>query len=423
MSTVTWNPSDCTSGMVFSDSDLAVSGAASGFLAVRATLSQSSGKWYWECAIGGTTGHGIQIGIASAAMTLALNGSTGQVGNDIYSWGWNTWGGSQILHNAAVIGSPSVQFTAGDTVMIAWDADAGKLWFGLNGTWIFGDGPESGTNPAATGVTGTLFPATTVYYTSADNLVTANFGATSFAYTPPTGFAGIGSVTNWGTGAASFASMKVAASLASLHWVGTSSFHPLRVSGAYITDTGGIVSFASMKVAARFGARASARLGSMSCSAAAAMPFSGGVAFDPMNVASRGNSMAATAFFDLQARVHMLCGQRFSVKTAFAPPEVAGRSAARARMSLKPVAVSGHMFCGSLFSGEITSGLMQTWGHVLAGAQFSGDVEFQSIEVDGDMQCPWNGEQAAAMGAMQIQGSFHTPVRFRGYVLRFEEVE
>lgn len=159
----------------------------------------------------------------------------------------------------------------------------------------------------------------------------------------------------------------------------------------------------------------------MSCSAASAMPFSGGVAFDSMVAASRGNSMAAAAFFDINLSAHMLCGQRFSVRTAFAPPEIDGRSSARAKASLKLIAVSGHMFCGSLFSGEISSGIMQAWGHILVGARFIGQVAAQPFEVDGDIQCPWDGEQAADMGSMQVQGVMHTPVRFKGYVVRFGE--
>jgi hypothetical protein len=79
-----------------------------------------------------------------------------------------------------------ISFAGGDKMMVAWDADAGKIWFGKNGTWLSGGDPGAGTNPLKTGITGTLYPFGGIY--ESNNVVVANFGATAFIYTVPTGF-------------------------------------------------------------------------------------------------------------------------------------------------------------------------------------------------------------------------------------------
>jgi hypothetical protein len=73
--------------------------------------------------------------------------------------------------------------------MIAYDADAGKFWYGKNGTWFASGNPASGTNEmfSSVSVSGqAMFFASSAYNSS--DLGTWNFGQRAFAYTPPTGF-------------------------------------------------------------------------------------------------------------------------------------------------------------------------------------------------------------------------------------------
>lgn len=80
----------------------------------------------------------------------------------------------------------------GNTMQLCFDTTAGKVWFGKNNTF---DG-----NPAA-GTGGYVLPAgTTAVYlmagmtpitTGTPTQFTANFGATAFTYTPPSGFTGM----------------------------------------------------------------------------------------------------------------------------------------------------------------------------------------------------------------------------------------
>jgi hypothetical protein len=75
----------------------------------------------------------------------------------------------------------------GDIVSVAFDATARKIWFAVNG--VFNGNPAAGTG-------GQTLPSTTNDYfiwgglvvADGPNRVTANFGATAFAHTIPSGF-------------------------------------------------------------------------------------------------------------------------------------------------------------------------------------------------------------------------------------------
>jgi hypothetical protein len=71
--------------------------------------------------------------------------------------------------------------------MFALDMNAGKFWAGQNGTWYNGGDPASGTNPAAAGVSGTVYPAVT-FYANSINAFQANFGDQPLSYPVPSGF-------------------------------------------------------------------------------------------------------------------------------------------------------------------------------------------------------------------------------------------
>lgn len=79
-------------------------------------------------------------------------------------------------------------FAINDVYMVAVDEPAGKVWFGKNGTWFNSGDPENGTNPAFTGLTGTLYPVESNGSSSGTWVWTVNFGDQTFNYTPPVGF-------------------------------------------------------------------------------------------------------------------------------------------------------------------------------------------------------------------------------------------
>lgn len=73
-----------------------------------------------------------------------------------------------------------------DIVMIAVDPVNGKIWYGKNGAWS-GD-PSAGTGAAYTNLPSSVLPLFYSYNSTLLQESLFNFGATAFAYAPPTGF-------------------------------------------------------------------------------------------------------------------------------------------------------------------------------------------------------------------------------------------
>ena len=121
----TQNPLSYRSGQTvptYSEGNLKVVFAASVNTFSYGTLGVQAGKWYWGVKV--TFGSNVYtgIGFASAATNTDINGyllrQTGQK--------YDTSGSASSYASA---------LSTGDTVMVAFDADNGTLWFGVNGTW------------------------------------------------------------------------------------------------------------------------------------------------------------------------------------------------------------------------------------------------------------------------------------------------
>ena len=78
--------------------------------------------------------------------------------------------------------------SANDVMQMAFDADAGLLWFGSNDTWLSSGDPAAGTDEAYSGVEGDdlVFGVGMYGYTAGDAYI--NLGQLGFAHTPPAGF-------------------------------------------------------------------------------------------------------------------------------------------------------------------------------------------------------------------------------------------
>jgi hypothetical protein len=149
----------------------------------RATLGVSSGKWYFEGTLTGSTGSvgNNMIGVMTTT-TSTLSDAYG--GSTTRSYQAN--GNLQGDNSTGTVSSA----TSGDVIMIAFDVDAGKLWVGKNGTWMNSGVPASGTgNVFTTLPTSPIVPQVSMYGNTGDNYGWfTNFGQRPFAYTPPTGF-------------------------------------------------------------------------------------------------------------------------------------------------------------------------------------------------------------------------------------------
>ena len=171
----TFNPSDKSAGITLSNGNLTASHSA-GWQAVRATMGKSTGKWYFEITQVGTYAGGENMaGVATSASPLDV------LGGDQYGWVYETNGKKRHDNYSQNFGDSMAD---GDVYCFAIDLDNGKMWAGKNGTWV-GD-PEAGTGEMYADSFGTVFPGVGGAHTEVG--FTANFGASAFAYTVPTGF-------------------------------------------------------------------------------------------------------------------------------------------------------------------------------------------------------------------------------------------
>jgi hypothetical protein len=179
------NPLDKATGWTLSDGNLTATSATYD-QSVRSTFGIDSGGsdgWYFEAKIN-TLGHSHCVGLMTARASLnypphVLVGAW----NALLSTDGTTMG---ICRNGAYSPGWGPATTAGQTLKIA--IKAGKLWFGnaSTNTWFAGGDPATAANPAATGLTDTLFPMVGTAGSGGD--ATLNFGQKAFVGTPPTGF-------------------------------------------------------------------------------------------------------------------------------------------------------------------------------------------------------------------------------------------
>ena len=173
-------------GLTLANGNLDATASSAAWRSVIGTLARSTGKFYYEVTVTATTATNYMIvGVGRSSLPAsALNAEPGSTAD---GWGvqfgspsWKVNGGSYTNLGTAF------SYTTNDVLMVAVDVDAGKFWFGKNGTWILSGDPAAGTNALFTNLTGEILPMVGVY--SSGNTGSANFGQRPFAYTAPSGF-------------------------------------------------------------------------------------------------------------------------------------------------------------------------------------------------------------------------------------------
>lgn len=185
------NPVSTLNGPTIQSGNLEFVGVnTSSYRIATGTIGSSSGKWYWEATINTApgTGENASVGITSKSYAGAITNS--YLGNQATEWGLLLDSGpSNYFKSHSTLTSYSTAVSNGDVVQIAYDIDAGKIWFGRNGTWFASGDPASGANAAYTDLV-----AGTTYYPAVDILCATsktfyiNFGQRPFAFSVPSGF-------------------------------------------------------------------------------------------------------------------------------------------------------------------------------------------------------------------------------------------
>lgn len=186
----TWNPSDKNSNITLSDLNLTAESATASYVGVRSTTSKNWGKLYAEfLVVTGTSSAGPEVGLATSSASLS-----GYIGSNTQSWGYFFGKGdttSKKQYGGGISAYGYGYGADGDLLMMAVDLDNSMIWWGKNGAWGASGDPATRANPAFSNVTLTpLYVITTVRTAK----ITANFGASAFTYTMPSGFSAWDSV-------------------------------------------------------------------------------------------------------------------------------------------------------------------------------------------------------------------------------------
>ena len=181
----TWNPLDKDDGItsVTNGNLNVVTNGSNG--SIKSTIAFPSGKWYWEVTSDTIGGAGTQaVGIIPQSQPPTNNMS------DIGKLGYalDVSFSDRKFENGTATSYGTYTQANGAIYMLAFDQTSGKLWYGINGTWLASGDPATGTNASSSSI-----PTTTSYCAAvSDNTVSAtftvNFGQRAFAYTAPSGF-------------------------------------------------------------------------------------------------------------------------------------------------------------------------------------------------------------------------------------------
>ena len=178
-----WNalgPGGASTYATLSNGNLEASLPASG-RSLFQTIFPESGKWYVEIKFvsGGGAGGGLRIGVINE------NNINKDLGSTADSWAYLADG--RVYHNGSAP-SYGVSSSPGDLLMIALDIDAGKLWYGNDGTWMASGDPANGNNPSQTFTAGQKMSFSAQSGSGTVQVVKGNWGQRAWTYTAPSGF-------------------------------------------------------------------------------------------------------------------------------------------------------------------------------------------------------------------------------------------
>ena len=163
--------------------------ATGGHYPVFTTKAIKSGKWYLEWKFR-TNDSGLPS-IMEAQHDSGSHNTDSTVGNNtstVNKRGYGLLPGDGRTSSQSGYASYGSAISSSDTAQCAFDADTGKIYWGKNNTWFNSGNPETGANPAFSGIDMTKEWLFTWHVYGNANNVSVNFGSQGFTYTPPSGF-------------------------------------------------------------------------------------------------------------------------------------------------------------------------------------------------------------------------------------------
>jgi hypothetical protein len=191
MTFATFNPSDKSSNVTLSNGNLTMSiGGSLPFSDARTTVSNSTGTAYFEASINGAAQH-YGVGVCLGTYNLSTNFNSGGTGACIVDGT-----GTVYLNGSAVSGVSVGSWTSSSQIVcVAVDFSNRLIWFRVNaGNWNGSGTANPATGTGGISLTGSLASGALFGVGSMNTgftggeLLTANFGATSFSQSVPSGF-------------------------------------------------------------------------------------------------------------------------------------------------------------------------------------------------------------------------------------------
>ena len=144
--------------LTMSEGNCALASTNAQWLGVSSTMAVSNGKWYAEWKY--ISGHNMKFGIVgnggANVAWLTANVSYGGYLPVGYEYQYNNGGtGYRVNNNVSPSWSNGSFSSADSIIMMAFDADAGKIWWGRNGTWFNNTGtanPATGTDASTSSI-------------------------------------------------------------------------------------------------------------------------------------------------------------------------------------------------------------------------------------------------------------------------------
>ena len=184
------------SGTDLSNGNLTITNTADYWSSIQGTLGADTGKFYYE-VVCGPSGDQTRWGAGwSPKENNPRSDGPSKFNDGFFAYSQNPLThyvttnliGAPGTNNESINGSPA--FTPDDVLQIAIDFDAGKIWYGINNTYVNNSSGNAG-NPATGANALVTFTANTLMFpkfVSNRTDLTVNFGQEAFRHLPPSGF-------------------------------------------------------------------------------------------------------------------------------------------------------------------------------------------------------------------------------------------
>ena len=179
----TWNALTDENDMVLANGSLNATNTTDSWPSVYGTIGASSGKFYFEATNTDQTRWGL-----GWSPTSYFEGNSGSFADGYFAYSQDPLTRYATGSGSAINGNPA--FTTSDVLQVAIDIGAGKIWYGIDNTWVNDDSGNAGNPAAGTYPINTFTAGTEMFPKLVNNKgnVSVNWGQQGFAFTPPSGF-------------------------------------------------------------------------------------------------------------------------------------------------------------------------------------------------------------------------------------------